>query len=78
MTSNFDKWFTAQFGPPVFKTTDAAQATYNELRSLLYKVDQLEQKLERHELQQEQRRAALYAWQAKPTGAKGLVKARKR
>lgn len=74
--SDFDKWFTMQFGPPTFKTPDEAQAAHDELASRRSQLNALEREMARHELYEARRTAALYAWQAKPTGAKSLAKTR--
>jgi len=64
--SEFDKWFTMQFGPPTFKTPDEAQAARNDLASRRSQLNALEREMARHDLYEARRTAALYAWQAKP------------
>jgi len=64
--SEFDKWFTAQFGPPTFKTPEEARRAKEELVSMRMKLDALEREMAQHDLYQARETAALYAWQAKP------------
>lgn len=80
MASEFDKWFTEQFGKPVFKTPEAAQTAREDLNSYRLKFDALKNEMRRHEMYEAQRTAALYAWQAKPSRsmAKPLAKCRAR
>lgn len=76
MESDFDKWFAEQFGKPVFKTPEAAQDARDELYSRRIQLEALEAQMRRHDNYESSRTAALYAWQAKPSAAKGLAKAR--
>lgn len=75
--SEFDKWFTEQFGKPVFKTPEDAQAASEELNSRRLQLAALEREMAAHYGYEARRTAAMYAWQAKPATksmAKKLVK----
>jgi hypothetical protein len=79
--SEFDKWFTAQFGPPIFKTPDDEQLAKEELVSMRIRLDALERERWRHDQYEAKRTAAQYAWQAKPATkfmAKKLAKCSRR
>jgi len=76
MASEFDKWFVAQFGKPVFKTPEAAQSARDEVISRRHQLAALDRELHAHDLYEEKRRAALLGWSARPSGAKGLAKTR--
>ncbi len=64
--SEFDKWFTAQFGLPTFKTPEAAQKAREDLHSRRLQLAALEAEMRRHDNYESSRITALYAWQAKP------------
>lgn len=65
--SEFDKWFTAQFGPPTFKTREAEQDARAELNSRRLQLVALEAEMRRHDNYEQSKTAAMYAWTAKPS-----------
>jgi len=67
MTSPFTTWFTSQFGNPVFRTPEEAQKAREFLHSVRQRLAALEREMSAHDLYEEHKRAALYAWQARNT-----------
>lgn len=72
INSEFEKWFTAQFGPPPFPDPIAEEEAKEEIQSLETRLGELKRRVERQREYVEHERAALYAWQAK-----GVYKSRR-